>query len=1305
MDKDTRNAIERATQRARRLLEDDLTSQLEGMYDILRSGAVAATGGTHLSARQQLLREKIVASIEHKRAAGLKPPEAVMDCIRDAAFTALNRCVALKMLEARELVQECISKGEQSSGYKEFCGLAPGVRLLADGAGYRLYIESLFDELSTEIKVFFDRRDPASVLWPKRQTFEELLRVLNVPELASVWGEDETLGWVYQYFNSSEERRAMREASQAPRNSRELAIRNQFFTPRYVVQFLTDNTLGRIWYEMLQGETRLVEICEYLVRPPDETCPPREKKDPRDIRVLDPACGSGHFLLYAFDLLLMIYEEAWNDPQRPKSVTTGSAVRDDYPDLNTLRRALPALVLRHNLHGIDIDLRCAQIAQLALWMRTQRAFRDFGIARADRPLIRRANVVIAEPIPGNGALVETFAATLDTPLLGDLFGKIVAEMKLAGELGLLLKIEADVGSCGDQSSRGVRRPRERVGSSLPTGLRARIVEALQRFVGSALDSAGMRCRLFAEDAAQGLGLVELAEKKFDVLLMNPPFGDPTVSSKTPLARTYPKSKGDLYTCFVTAGGEALSDHGLLGVICPRSCMFKSEFAAWRTEIVKAQHALHLVADLGPWVLDQALVETALMVIERSPQERRSTVVLRLLSSQAKECDLRAIARNVSAALDSCFVSGLELFASIPDRPWLFYLPRELLRRFSTRRRLGELFGRPMSGICTGNDFAMVRLWWEPDPRRIGRGAWAWHSKGGEYQPFFENVHLVVDWRFGGANMATAYVRNEASYFAPGVSYPLRTRSSFGPRVLRRGILFSQLSQVCVGGSPEEQLALVGYLVLRAPQVLLEAALGSGDAMSAQGAARSYAAQVVERIPIPEFESDLLADLAQFARDASEHFARAAMRDITSPVFSLRRLFSGAGASFRVIVRQAYCKEIAFAVELLRRWDQLDERVMRSMGMSACEREYMTSEYGPRFGELAPAVADISGVARDMLLPMRELLGEVGSDASRSRLLLTKSFIVHRRLEVVSRRHKVQPGIVAAAVVSEALVPDEVYRSAASDMMQALLGIAFNRHSVSEDEQWREDIAVDPFAELTAIAPLAAPSTGDRVDSPAPHINGMLVDDLGRQGDVVVAIDQAVKALCVKMALSASDLIDAVCRELGAADVRTLMREQLFDLHLSRCSASRRKAPLYWQLSTPSASYSVWLYIRVFDRDTLYRVQNDYVVPKLAHEERKLENMRAEYGTSPKAGERKQLAAQESLVEELCAFLEEIRRVALLWNPNLDDGVIINFAPLWRLVPQSKPWQKELKATWDALCAGEYDWAQLSMHLWPERVVP
>lgn len=234
MDKETRNRIQRAAQDARALLEREYAEQLEGVFDIWLDGTMAAEPGAHLDAEQCVVRAKLVAAVEHWCAGGLSQSEAVAAYQREAAFTTLNRFVALKMLEARGLVQECLSRGEQSSGFKEFTGLAPGLVQLSDH-GYRLYIESLFDEMGREVRILFDRRDPASLLWPRRQALLDLLNILNAPDLVSVWSEDETIGWVYQFFNSGEERRQMREESQAPRNSRELAVRNQFFTPRYVV--------------------------------------------------------------------------------------------------------------------------------------------------------------------------------------------------------------------------------------------------------------------------------------------------------------------------------------------------------------------------------------------------------------------------------------------------------------------------------------------------------------------------------------------------------------------------------------------------------------------------------------------------------------------------------------------------------------------------------------------------------------------------------------------------------------------------------------------------------------------------------------------------------------------------------------------------------------------------------------------------------------------------------------------------------------------------------------------------------------
>ena len=633
MDKDVRNAIERATQKARHILEEDFAEQLDAVFDVRADGRVADKGGKHLTGRQHLLRDKIVAAVQHKRSVGMKPAEAVADYVRDAAFTTLNRFAALKMLEARELVQECVSRGDASNGFAEFCGLAPAIKI-ANGAGYRLYIESIFDELSTEVKVLFDRRDAASVLWPKKATFDELLAILNADDLKGVWSEDETIGWVYQFFNSSEERRKMREESGAPRNSRELAIRNQFFTPQYVVQFLCDNTLGRIWHAMRKGDTRLATFCEYMVKPSEGSV--GAKKDPRDIRIVDPACGSGHFLLYCFVLLLLIYEEAWSDEGAPESGVTGRTLRQDYPSLEELRKVAPELILLHNLHGVDIDPRCAQIAQLALWMRAQRAFKEAAVPRAERPVIRRANIVIAEPMPGDIKLVKEFAATLRPAIIGNLFEEIVSEMRLAGEMGPLLPIERKLAISIERARAAFNEQQKRTGflpGLEPTKRQAeldlsgidnsaffekaetQIFSSLKKFVSDAVNGRGTRRKLFADDAEQGIAFVELMSRKFDVVLMNPPFGAGSVVAKKEFEKDYPRTKSDVYAAFVERGVELLHPGGMLGAITSRTGFFLSSFQKWREEILLKQAPPVVFADLGYGVLDSAVVETAAYCLE------------------------------------------------------------------------------------------------------------------------------------------------------------------------------------------------------------------------------------------------------------------------------------------------------------------------------------------------------------------------------------------------------------------------------------------------------------------------------------------------------------------------------------------------------------------------------------------------------------------------------------------------------------------------------------------------------------------
>lgn len=763
MDKALRNTLRNAVTQCRRLLEKAIGEVLQGQFGIHPSGLVEdAAQMSHLSAEDSAFRGELVAHLRHVESLGFKGPDAVAQLVRETAFTHLNRLCAYKMLERRKLIREAVSRGLKSNGFMRYLSYNPDdEKLWSSGRqdlAYRHYLEWLAARRSEEIGVLFSPHDPANRLFPPQRVLDEVLALINSLELDSVWGEDETIGWVYQYFTPKELRDQARKESAAPRNSYELAFRNQFFTPRYVVEFLVDNTLGRMWYEMRGGNSRLAEVCRYMVRRPDEVffsartsteteyisreavaaagmlqsgdeasfppfgkdhgsiqrfiemaatingydrvptgdeetsaqtflwelknrilsspsmesfttqqiadaifimqrsdyfegggqlertgeyiqignelrrrvlnsrredlsqeemlrqpvfIPYRAKKDPRELRILDPACGSGHFLLYCFDLLLVIYEDAYEDPE------LGRVLKEQYHTLEDLRRAVPGLILAHNLHGIDIDVRAAQIAALALWLRAQRAFADYGIQGDERPKITRSNIVCAEPMPGEKEMLAEFVAELPTKELRDLVIEVFGKMRLAGEAGSLLKIEKVISgavkrSVGDLGVMFADEAGERWHDT-----ERQLLKALHRYANSAGANGHTYQRtLFTDDTAQGLAFIDVCSKVYSVVLMNPPFGAPSAPSKAYIEKTYPRTKNDMYAAFVERGLEMLHRGGMLGAITSRTGFFLSSFQKWREEIILKEARPTVVADLGMGVLDTAMVETAAYCLEK-----------------------------------------------------------------------------------------------------------------------------------------------------------------------------------------------------------------------------------------------------------------------------------------------------------------------------------------------------------------------------------------------------------------------------------------------------------------------------------------------------------------------------------------------------------------------------------------------------------------------------------------------------------------------------------------------------------------
>jgi len=1341
VDKSTRNDIQRATQAARTLLEETFAAQLEGTYDIQLDGTISEQPGGHLSERQKVTREKLIAAVAHKKTSGLTPSEAVQAYLREAAFTTLNRFVALKMLEARQLVQECVSKGEDSNGFKEFTALAPGLVAIED-KGYRLYIDTIFDELGQEVKVLFDRRDVASLLWPDRQTLLELLGTLNAPELAGVWAEDETIGWVYQYFNGDEERSKMRAESDAPRNSRELAVRNQFFTPRYVVEFLTDNTLGRIWYEMMQGETELAQL-KYLVRRPNEVLLPegvsapeseeddselsqqellrqtvhlpfRAKKDPRDLRILDPACGSGHFLLYTFDLLITIYEEAWGDSGAADFTETGTQLRADYGSIDELRRAMPELILRYNLHGVDIDPRAAQIAALALWIRAQRAYNLFEVDPAQRPPITKTNIVVAEPMPGDAELVDEFAASLNPPVLGDLFKKMVEEMKLAGELGSLLKIEESIAKAVKESAEAHRQ-----GSLFAGELESRdfwdtadekIIAALASFAESAAGSAGIRRRLFAGDAAQGVAFIELMRKRFDTVLMNPPFGYTTSSSKLSCDSNYPLSKADILAMFVDMALIRMAPGGLLGAITSRTVFFIEFFRKWREQLLK-NVSVSVFADLGLGILD-AMVETAAFVLARpqgSLDPQMSSVFIRLLSERRKQDSLELSIDKLRSDSSSKDVFAVHQagFSVVEGSPFAYWVPASFRNHFVKHNDLSECLGGVKVGLQSGDDFRFFRTSWEVEENDATNTTWPRIAKGGEYRPFYDDIHLRVKWPqdgheiknfFGASGRLRSRPQNTKYYFRPGITYPMRTRSSLSPRVMAPGCIFNvQGNTIFADEDCEETLFFaLGVLTSRVFAAFTRLKARIGDMSTAGGAGFAYTPGLVGSMPFPRASAPRRKELSAIVRKCVLIESQYDQVRETSSLFCRPFLSRGIqnGSSVRESLRLSYRETIEMEAQKLSLESEIETIVEELYRLNRSDQMVLDAQFGKLLSELPPG----DSLMAERLKALVKHGGSAAADCS-SGASQTKKVAGNRRLSLREMCYAVgaSPVSVSRAIIQHGWLPADLLEDEVTRLLNYLVGVCFGRWDISSafqdprsEDSWR------PFRPLPDFPPAMSSDAGQG--------RSVLVDDHGHEDDILANLTRQIEIIGD---INAQQLHLEIleCPPIVGTTLRLWLSKNLYARHLSIYSKSRRRAPIYWQLATPSASYSVWCYYHRLTHDTFFRVANDYVAPKVDHEERKLNTLRQEAGLDPSSKQRKEIDAQEGFVAELRAFLTEVERIAPLWSPNLNDGVIINFAPLWRLVPQHKAWQKECKKVWDTLCKGDYDWAHLAMHLWPERVVP
>jgi hypothetical protein len=649
-----------------------------------------------------------------------------------------------------------------------------------------------------------------------------------------------------------------------------------------------------------------------------------------------------------------------------------------------------------------------------------------------------------------------------------------------------------------------------------------------------------------------------------------------------------------------------------------------------------------------------------------------TTFIRLLASSDRPRDLRAVCMQDGQGLQPVFAVDVRTFRVIPRSTFAYWAPVVALDSFETWPPLESAGRHAAAGASTKDNSRFVRGWWEVPTAELSTveqtgakiGAWVPLAKGGAHGRFFADVYLQLRWAqdgrelkaFTGAWRAAkgwgdhwkAELHNSGYYNRPGVTWPSRSQVGFSARAMPAGGVFGDKGPaVFVPGDDTLELSVLVAVMNSAVFRYL---------VSLQMAFGSYETGVTQRTPLPPASREVERFLSSLMRECWSLTRDLDAASETSHAFVAPAVLRARGSGFDATIEELSARNTAAYQRLEEVQAKIDAVCFDLYGVGEEERRSILEGF---------TIGDLAGDGDDTAD------GEV-EDADDAGLVLD------------------QAGL-AAGLVSWAV------------------GVGVGRFDVRLATGEREGPSEpDPFDPLPACSPgMLTGEDGLPVEPPVGYpvvVSPVMVTDPGHPLDIGSRVRSVFEAVFGEAA-------DAWLSDVGSAlgarggEVDGWLAKGFFDHHLKTYSRSRRKAPLLWPVGTKSGSYLVWLYAHRATADSLFRIVQDVVLPKLAVEGRELAERRQEAGPSPSASQRKAIDAQEKLVGELRELREELDAVAPLWAPDLNDGIVIVLAPLWRLFAHHRAWSAELKKHWVKLVKGDCDWAQLAMHLWPERVVP
>ena len=778
-------------------------SQRAYQYGIDESGFGDASAdtlnGRLLTAEEKSQRQELIKQIKEK---GYK------QVMEEVAYTWFNRFIALRFMEVNNYLPSHIRVFSDASGafkpeilndvlHLDLPGLDSGkvaeyIESNDTEALYRYLLLTQCNALNSALPVMFERMGGyTEMLLPNNILRQDSVlghMVSDIPE--EDWQDAvQIIGWLYQYYNTELKDDTFAQLKKNVKITKErIPAATQLFTPDWIVRYMVENSLGRLWLEghpnaeLHDGWKYYLDEAEQEPDVEAQLAKLREEYKtikPEEIKVIDPCMGSGHILVYAFDVLMQIYTSAgWDQREAAQSI------------------------LKNNLYGLDIDDRAAQLAYFAVMMKARQYDRRF-LTRGIQPHIyafAESNTITTAPLHDMGITLSQ--DEYDTAVKQVL--RLLDELRDAKEYGSILTVTP----CDWDLLRRFAVPRtEDEGGQQLLGIHGEQIAAplLQRLIN----------------------IGEALSQQYDVVVTNPPYmavSNAGAKVNDYVKKNFPDSKADMFAVFIERCGQMAKKNGYQAMITQHAWMFLSSFEKLRTKLLEVD--IVNMAHLGARAFEEIggeVVQTTSFVIRKSHIADYKGEYCRLIeppSQQEKE--------NMFLAGENRYAADQSNFSKIPGSPVAYWIANSILGGFEKGRALGEI-ASPRQGLISGDVNRFVRKWFECSLAKLcfngkcndvdRKGKWFPYSNGGTFLRWYGNNEDVVNWENNGFEIKNFYdekgklrsrPQSQQFYFQEGGTWTAISSGAFSVRYYPDGYLFSNAG-MAVFATHENLLYLIAFL--------------------------------------------------------------------------------------------------------------------------------------------------------------------------------------------------------------------------------------------------------------------------------------------------------------------------------------------------------------------------------------------------------------------------------------------------------------------------------------------------------------